>query len=68
MTAERSRLAAWIDSPWYFVYVGVASAALVALLHVIWGDGVDWFNVVLLAAAATVGAYIGRRLRARRRA
>ena len=42
-------------------------AAIVARLHLSWGDGINRSTVAVIAIGAVRGTYTGRRIRARRR-
>jgi uncharacterized membrane protein YfcA len=55
------------ESPWFLLYTAVASAIAVAVFYWLTNDGeIDWIMVVVLAAAAVVGVFIGNRIRRRR--
>ena len=56
----------WLDTPWFYVYVAVASGVLGAIVTAIGGDGVDWPQVALITVAILVGTFIGRQIKARR--
>ena len=66
---QRSSGAVKIDheSPVFLVYTAVASAIALVIVYWLFNDGeIDWFMVVLLAAAAVVGVLIAGQIRRRR--
>ena len=55
------------ESPVFLVYTAVASAIALVIVYWLFNDGeIDWFMVVLLAAAAVVGVLIAGQIRRRR--
>jgi len=55
------------ESPSFLLYTAVASAIAVIIVYKLFNDGeIDWFMVVLLAAATVVGVLIASRIRRRR--
>ena len=48
-----------------YAYVIVSSAVAIALVQIIFGDGIDWVSIVVMTAVVTFGLWIGRFIRAR---
>jgi len=53
-------------SPWFYVYVVVSSAVVVALLTWLLEDEVNWGYTVFITAAVLVGVILGNVIRSRR--
>ena len=56
------------ESPWMYLYVLVGSAVAIAVVQVVFGDGIDWVWLIPTSALVTFGLWIGRFVRARRTA
>lgn len=56
----------FIDSRWYYLYVGVFAALVVVVISLIAGRDVNWFGAVFIGLAAAAGSVVGRRLRGQR--
>ena len=54
------------ESPWMYPYVIVLSAVGIALVQIIFGDGIEWVPIVVMTALVTFGLWIGRFVRAQR--
>jgi uncharacterized membrane protein YfcA len=55
------------ESPLFLLDTAVASPIAVIIVYRLFNDGeIDWFMVVLLAAAAVLGVLIASRIRRRR--
>ena len=53
-------------SPWFLVYVAVGTAMAVILMNWVLGEDQRWWYVILLSAAAVIGAMAGNKIKSRR--